>query len=145
MKKLIFLLTVVFISCAKQDPKEQLQHLNGYWQIDRVEFAEDSVRQFKFSTNVDYLQIDDSSFTGFRKKLRPQINGSFIDFGNKEDLKVKIENDSLHLYYTTPYNNWNETVLNAEENKMSLRNQNGIIYHYKRFKPLLEQAHEKKQ
>ncbi len=144
MKKIAFLLVILFISCSKQDPEEQLKNLNGYWQINQVEFAKDSIRKFKFSANVDYLQIDDRSHTGFRKKVRAQINGSFIDSGNKEDITAKIKNDSLYLYYSTPYNKWKETVLAAQKNTMSIKNENGVIYHYKRYKPLLEEAHEKK-
>ena len=137
---LIILLSTLLASCNQQTPKEKLINLNGYWEIEKVEFSRDSIKEFRMSENVDYFEIKDG--TGFRKKVRPQYDGTYIVTEDAEKIEAKIENDSLNLYYSTPFDSWKETVLKAGEDKMSIRNKRGLIYHYKRFKSLLSELDE---
>ncbi|MFN4764280.1 hypothetical protein ACKGJN_14210 [Gillisia sp. Q332] len=137
---LIILFSVVITSCKKQTPEEKLVYLKGYWEIEKVEFSRDSIKEFRMSENVDYFEIEDG--IGFRKKVRPQYDGTYIVTEDEEKIEAKIENDSLNLYYSTPFDSWKETVLKAGEDKMSIRNNRGIIYHYKRFKSLLSELDE---
>ncbi|CAM4034244.1 lipocalin family protein [Gillisia limnaea] len=137
---LIILLTTLITSCNQQTPEEKLINLNGYWEIEKVEFSKDSIKQFRMSENVDYFEIKDG--VGFRKKVRPQYDGTYIVTEDAEKIEARIENDSLNLYYATPFDSWKETVLKASEDKMSIRSNQGFIYHYKRFKSLLNELNE---
>lgn len=137
---LIFLLAIAVTSCKQQTPEEKLVNLNGYWEIEKVEFSRDSIKEFRMSENVDYFEIENG--VGFRKKVRPQYDGTYIVTEDAEKIEAKIENDSLNLYYSTPFDSWKETVLHAEEDKLSIKNNRGIIYHYKRFKSLLSELNE---
>lgn len=137
---LIFAFSV--ISCGKQDPKEQLGHLNGYWEIHKVEFTKDSIKEYSYNETVDYIELEGGE--GFRKKVRPQFDGSYQVTADAEKVTAKIENDSLNLYYSTGFNSWKEYVIKAKENQMSLMNPGGVIYHYKKFTPLLEGQYETK-
>ena len=49
---------------------------------------------------------------------------------------VKIENDSLNIYYSTPYANWKETVLEATPEHLRVVNKNNTVYLYKRYTPI---------
>ena len=133
MKKfvLVFFLSTL-ISCSKS-PEEKIDNLNGYWEIKKAELPEGITKEFKYSEIVDFFQVDSAS--GFRKKVRPQLDGSFVTSNDEEFFEVKLENDSLNLYYTTPYANWKETVLSSEEEQLVILNPDGIIYTYKRFTP----------
>jgi len=144
MNKYIGILILAFLitGCNNQDPTKQLDNLNGYWEIERVEFSEDSIREFKINENVDFIEIKDG--TGFRKKVRPQFDGTYTVTNDEEKVVAKIEEGKLNLYYTTPFDSWKETVIKAEDDKLSLKNEQGIIYHYKRFIPLLGDYEEKK-
>jgi 3'-phosphoadenosine 5'-phosphosulfate sulfotransferase len=135
--------SVLLFSCNNQDPKEQLSNINGYWEIEKVEFSKDSVRQFKMSEIVDYIEVDNGD--GFRKKVKPRYDGTFIEFGDAEKLEAKIEEDQLILYYSTPFNSWKETVIKGEKDNMSIKNERGYIYHYKRYTPLLKDYNEEKK
>ncbi len=143
MNKIILysLIGIVLLSCNNQDPKEQVKYIEGYWEIDKVELPGDSVREYSINETIDYFEITDS--TGFRKKLQPQFDGSYKTSDDAEELKIKIENDSLRLYYKTPFDEWKETLLKADEEKMSILNKDGIIYHYKKFTPLFAEENEK--
>ncbi len=135
MKKVIFLFIfgALLLSCGKDAPREKIDNLNGYWEITKAELPEGIIKEFKYSELVDYIQVDSAS--GFRKKVRPQLDGSFIASDDEEIFEVKLENDSINLYYTTPYANWKETIISSEENELVVLNQDGIIYTYKRFTP----------
>lgn len=135
MKKLIFILFVgaALLSCNTNSPQEKINNLNGYWEITRAQLPEGITKEFRYSELVDFIKVDSSA--GYRKKVRPQLDGSFITSDDEEIFDVKVENDSINLYYSTPYANWKETVISSEENELMVLNPDGIIYTYKRFTP----------
>ncbi len=140
---LLFLLSLFVISCSNRDPEEKLQNLNGYWEVEKVEFPDESIKNFRMSETVDFFGIENKK--GIRKKVMPQFDGTYLVTENAEKVEARIENDSLNLYYSTPYDSWKETVLEAKENELSIINNRGIIYHYKRFVPLLSVLDEKEK
>lgn len=145
MKKLILFFSMMFcISCGQNDPGEQLANLNGYWQIEKVEIEKDSVITYQLSQLIDYIEVTDS--TGFRRKLKPKIDGGFIMASNdSEKITAKIEDNVLMLYYTTPYDTWKEEVLEATKEELVILNRDNKKYYYQRYKPLLSQDEEETQ
>lgn len=124
----------VSVSCSKQDPQEQLKYLNGYWEIKTVQQPNKKEKHYSFNESIDYINLRDS--TGFRTKLKPRLDGSYIKTGDSEKITVKIEHDSLHLYYSTLYDNWKETVLYIDNKYLKIKNQDGVIYTYTPYEPL---------
>ncbi len=123
--------------------QEKIDNLNGYWEITQAELPEGITKEFKYSELVDYIKVD--STAGFRKKVRPQLDGSFIASDDVEIFDVKLENDSINLYYSTPYANWKETIISSGEDELMILNPDGIIYTYKRFTPYSIDYGEKDQ
>lgn len=136
----LLILGLCITGCNKQDPKEQLQHLDGYWEITKVEISKDSIREYGFNELIDFFELEDGN--GFRKKVKPQLDGSYQITQDAEKVEARIEEDQLYLYYSTLYDNWKEKVLLAEEKSLKLENERGIIYHYKRFTPFIEKQYE---
>lgn len=135
MKKYtILILSLLLFNCSK-DPHSLIQYLNGYWEIDEVIMADGSKREYTYNDTVDFLSISDS-LTGFRKKMKPSFDGTYTTSDDAESLSLKIEDDSLHMYYTTPFANWKETILDATEDKLVIINEQKIKYLYKRFEPI---------
>lgn len=135
MKKLLpfLVLSLVFSSCNTASPEEKIENLNGYWEIESAELPDGSSKEFPFSPMVDYIVVENNE--GFRKKMQPQFDGSFITSEDLELLSIKVENDSINLYYETPFTSWKETLISSDEEKITLKNQHGLIYTYKRFTP----------
>lgn len=132
MKKTIFLLiSLIAFSCAEQSPEEKLSNLEGYWEIQRVEMPDGSDRDYSISTIVDFIELKGTN--GKRTKVSPQLDGSFKTNGTVELFTAKIENDSLNLYYKTPYDTWKETVVRAEDSILVIKNRDDKIYSYKKF------------
>lgn len=137
---IVLILMILFTSCNNK-PEEHLDHINGYWGIEKVEFTKDSIRDFKINEIVDYIEIIDS--LGFRVKVKPQFDGTYIPAGEPEKINVTIEENKVSLNYSTAFNNWKEVIVASKEDELSLKNERGIIYHYKRYKPLKLDLDEK--
>ncbi|CAL65768.1 lipocalin family protein [Christiangramia forsetii] len=142
MKKLILLFSIfTIVSCSDKDPHEQLKNLNGYWQIEKVEIENDSVVEYGLSQYIDYIKVKDT--VGFRKKLKPKIDGGFIKASNdSEKITAKIEENKLILYYSTPFDEWKEEVLEATEENLVVLNRDDKKYYYQRYEPLLSKNEE---
>jgi hypothetical protein len=75
--------------------------------------------------------------SGFRRKLKPNLFGTFETSRSEEYFNIKIEGDSLNIYYKTIYAEWKETVLSANETKLIiLNNTNKDVYIYKKYESL---------
>ncbi|WPY97743.1 lipocalin family protein [Christiangramia sp. OXR-203] len=143
MKKAFYLLLVAIVltSCTNTDPNQQLQNLTGYWTIEKVEVENDSVVEYSLSQYIDYIEIKDS--VGFRKKLQPKIDGGYIKASNdSEKITAKIEDDVLNLYYSTAFDEWQETVLIATEDELVIKNRDDKKYYYKKYEPLISTNEE---
>ncbi|WP_299368753.1 lipocalin family protein [Winogradskyella sp.] len=133
--KVILLISLLFLSSCSQNPETFIQHLEGYWEIEEVTLANGTKKQYRFNETIDYISINDS-LQGFRKKLKPGINDTYFTTDDAESLVLKIENDSLNVYYTTPYTTWKETILEASATHLKVSNQDKNIYVYKRYTPI---------
>ena len=136
MRKVFLLLALGIIFSCSKDPETLISHLNGYWEIDEVTLPDGTKRDYNYNDTIDFLSINDS-LTGFRKKMKPNFDSSFSTSNDAEALKIVIENDSLNIYYKTPYSEWKETVLDATEDKLLIQNKDKLIYLYKRYEPLV--------
>ena len=133
MKKAYFILFFLALLGCSKSPEEKIANLNGYWEITRAELPEGITKEFKYSEIVDYMKVDDK--TGFRAKVRPQLGGRFITSEDRESFTVKVENDSINLYYTTPFTEYKESLIASDDEEIQILNSKGIIYTYKRFTP----------
>ncbi len=130
---LLLISSIIIVSCSKPNPNEMKNHLNGYWEIKEVKMPDGEKKDYKATVILDYIEVKNDS--GIRTKVSPKLDGSFLNNGVGEDFAVKIENDSLNLYYKTPFATWKETVLKAEDSTLIIKNSDNKIYTYKKFKP----------
>ncbi len=135
MRHISFLVLLILFANCTSDPKNNLEHINGYWEIEKVNLNDGSERVYNYNDTIDFISINDS-LIGFRKKVKPNFKGTFESSKDIENIKVVIKNDSLHLHYSTAFSNWKETVLIANENELVIINSSKAIYHYKRYQPL---------
>lgn len=125
---LLFLL--VTFSCSKPNPEEQKQKLEGYWEIKNVEGIGKS-KDFTVNLILDYIEVNGDH--GMRTKVSPKLDGSFENNGVADEFSLKIEEDSLRMYYNTPFDQWKETVLEATDKVLKVKNQDNKIYTYSKF------------
>ena len=130
---LSFLLLLLF-SCQEDKSDIDIKNLNGYWEIVQAQNPYGKSVIYSINTQVDYFEIEDS--IGFRKKMKPDLNGNYTTSKALEKFKCFIENDSLKLNYTTPYDSWTEVILELNDSLMLVINQKNFLYTYKKFEPI---------
>ena len=133
MKNLILSLftAVLFISCQEKKAETfDVNLLNGYWEIEQVTLADDSKKEYKMNETIDFFEIKKDA--GFRKKVAPQFDGTYIV--NDVDEKIKIEKtaDGTYISYKTAYATWKEKILTLTKEQLILENKQHIKYQYKK-------------
>lgn len=132
MKKIIALLVLALLWSCGPSPDEMKTKLEGYWVIEKVEMPDGSEREFQISPTIDYIEVTGDS--GVRKKVQPKLDGGFLTSESAEKFSLKVENDSLNVYYETPFDNWKETIIRARDSVLVVINREGKRYTYSRFK-----------
>lgn len=125
-------LLLLLSSCVKQNPKDMIGKMGGYWEIQSVTLNNGVEKKFSISTIIEYIEILNDSM-GVRKKVSPKLDGSFSVNKTSERFYIKIEADSLRLYYKTPFASWKETVIYADDHILKIINAESKVYSYKRF------------
>lgn len=127
---IIFLL----IGCSNPVSKEELQYLNGYWEIEEVIFPNGEKKEFKVSTTIDYIEID--SLKGFRKKMQPKFDGSYTTSNDAELFTIVEKDGDFEFYYKNGLSEWTEKITFLSQSNFSVINQDTVTYSYKRFQPI---------
>jgi hypothetical protein len=130
---LSFLLLLLF-SCQEDKNDIDIEKLNGYWEIVQAQNPYGKSVIYSVNTQVDYFEIEDS--IGFRKKMKPDLNGNYTTSKALEKFRCYIENDSIKLNYKTPYDSWTEVILELNDSLMLVINQKDFLYTYKKFEPI---------
>jgi len=132
MRFLLFAVVIIFFSCENRTEPAQKDKLAGYWEIESVAMPDGTIKEFSISTIVDYIEVSENN--GIRTKVAPQLDGSFKNNGVAEKFTIKTENDSLRLFYETPFDSWQETVLRATDSVLTVLNRDDKVYNYTKFK-----------
>ncbi|WP_290696618.1 hypothetical protein [Lacinutrix sp.] len=136
MKNTLKILLIIIVSSCSKNSEDYIQNIDGYWEIESVTLSNGTKKEYKVNQTIDYISVGDS-LKGFRKKMKPRFDGKYETSKDTEVLQLKIENDSLNLYYSTNFSNWKETVLMANKSQLKIVNQNNDVYLYKRFTPII--------
>ena len=131
MKKIIlFFVFGLILSCKQSISESDLQNLNGYWEIEKVELPDGDKKEYKVNETIDFFKITDKK--GFRSKVMPQIDGTYLTNDLKEDVVVVLKDGDATIQYKTNYANWNEEIIELSKDKLVVKNQQDLEYHYKR-------------
>jgi hypothetical protein len=127
----ILVLSLLFVGCQQKIKPTEIAKINGYWEIEKVVFDKGEDKDYKMNENYDYFQIN-SNNKGVRKKVMPQLNGTFLVNDTYENVVVRFANDKAYLDYSTPYMKWTEELIALSEEELVLVNADKKEYHYKK-------------
>lgn len=127
----ILFVSFLFISCQQRIKPTDVSKINGYWEIEKVVFEGGEDKEYKMNESYDYFQIGKDN-KGFRKKVMPQLNGTFLVNDVSENVAVRFKDDKAFLDYATPYMKWSEELITLSENELVVKNSQKKEYHYKR-------------
>lgn len=130
----VFLLTLIVLSCSNS-PADNLELLNGYWEIAQIENSYGSKKEFSISQNIEFFEITKEG-KGVRKKVQPDINSNFTTTNSSQNIDIEINDGAVFLNYSTEFDLWREEILSISPSTLILKNEDAYIYTYRRYQPL---------
>ena len=131
---LVFLLFLSLLSCGRKVTSEDLGYLDGYWEIEEVIFPSGDRKGYEMNATVDYIET--SGMAGYRKKVQPLADGSFITSDDAESFVITERNGSFYMMYSNEMSTWEEEIKALTPERFHVVNQDQIHYLYKRYEPL---------
>lgn len=134
MRFVIFFFSfIVFTACDKADNIQNLEKLNGYWEIEKVEKDGDLIKSYTLNETIDYFYVKDS--VGFRKKVKPQLEGTFLTNEVEQTFKIYTKENTTSIHYDTIWNRNNEIIWQLQDSILILKDQKTKFY-FKRHLPI---------
>ena len=131
MKRILLLIVLVSVlSCKQKITEADISNLNGYWEIEKVELPDGDKKEYKVNETIDFFKIEANK--GFRKKVMPQLAGTYLTNDVQEAVVVVVKDGDASLQYKTTYASWNEEIIELTKDKLVVKNQQEIEYYYKR-------------
>ncbi len=133
MKNLVkvILFSFLLVSCKQQIQTADIHKINGYWEIEKVVFDQGEDKEYGANQNYDYFQIDTNN-QGIRKKVAPQLDGTFLVDDTYEKVRVRFQDDKAYLDYATPYMKYTEEIVALTADELVVLNAQKKEYHYKK-------------
>ena len=131
MKRILLLIVLGSVfSCKQKITDVDISNLNGYWEIEKVELPDGDKKEYKVNETIDFFKIEANK--GFRKKVMPQLDGTYLTNDVQEDVTVVLKDGDASLQYKTTYASWNEEIIELTKDKLVVKNEQEIEYYYKR-------------
>jgi hypothetical protein len=133
MKNLVTIVLFSFflVGCKQQIQSTDIPKINGYWEIEKVVFDEGEDKEYSANQNYDYFQIDKNN-QGIRKKVAPQLDGTFLVDDSFEKVSIRFQEDKAYLDYATPYMKYTEEIIALSAEELVVLNAQKKEYHYKK-------------
>lgn len=126
----ILFISLLFVACKQKIQPADIAKINGYWEIEKVVFDEGDDKDYTINETYDFFNIKNNK--GFRKKVMPQLDGTFLVNDTQEKVVVRFADDHVYLDYNTPFMKWSEEVLKLTDAELIVVNADKKEYHYKK-------------
>ena len=130
----IIVCTLMIFSCG-MDMAEMKKNLNGYWEIHEVKKDGKLIKAYTINAKVDYFELNSDS-SGFRKKVSPNLDGTFVITQHQMPFVLHENQGSLLILYSDNGVTHEETIIEATGEKLRIENDRGYIYTYKPFESI---------
>jgi hypothetical protein len=133
MKKTLYFLVLsfVFVSCKQTITNQDISKINGYWEIEKVLLKDGEKKDYKINETVDYFQVANNK--GWRKKVMPQLDGTYRTNNVQEDISISSEGGNFYINYSTSYGKWQEEIIEIKDSTLVLKNKEEQEYYYKKY------------
>ncbi len=132
MKKVVSICLLLLIcACNQRITLNDINNLNGYWEIEKVVFDQGEDKEYAANQNFDFFKISANN-QGIRKKVAPQLDGTFLVDDTYEKVSVRFQDDKAYLDYVTPYMKYTEEIISLTADELVVLNAQKKEYHYKK-------------
>ncbi|WP_035631496.1 hypothetical protein [Flavobacterium sp. CF136] len=131
---MILVLSLLFVGCKQEIKPADIAKLNGYWEIEKVVFDKGEEKDYGMNESFDFFKMKGN--TGIRKKVMPQLDGTFLTGNSFENVSVRFTDKGTFLDYKTAYAKWSEELISISDEKFVVKNEQNKEYHYKKSGPI---------
>ncbi len=136
MKQLLALLLIISLNSCRSDVTTYIPFIEGYWEIVSVTKDQNKIKEFKISGSVDYFKVNEN-LSGYRKKVTPRFDGAFEMSQHQSEFTISVDKDQLWIQYDNNAVFFREEIIRANESSLIISNNDGFIYTYKPYEPLI--------
>ncbi len=135
MRKLVsLLLFLCFLACSEKISVSDLNHINGYWEIEEVKFPDGESKEYNVNMTIDYFEYN--NMKGFRKKVQPKFDGTYITSNDATSFQINERDGFFWMSYQNDLSSWEEQITKITTTHMVVKNKEGLYYHYRRFQSI---------
>lgn len=135
MSKLVpLLLFLCLLACSEKISVSDLNHINGYWEIEEVKFPDGKSKEYNINMTIDYFEYN--NMKGFRKKVQPAFDGTYNTSNDAESFQINERDGFFWMSYHNDLSSWEEQITELTKTNMVVKNKEGLSYHYRRFQPI---------
>ena len=127
---LICILTSTLWTACTGVSAEDLKHLDGYWEISKVEAHGETFSPRGSAPAVDYYQMLNDSM-GIKKKMVPSFGEKYKSSEDLIQYRILNDNGNYSLQFFSALQDWEEEIKSLSKEEMILFH-NDKSYHYKR-------------
>ena len=131
----ILFIALFFVACQQKIKPADIEKLNGYWEIEKVTFNSEKDKDYGMNESYDYFKIGKNN-KGIRKKVMPQLDGTFLVNDTYENVTVRFHADKTYIDYSTAFMKWSEELITLTDDELVLVNTEKKEYHYKKTGPI---------
>lgn len=128
---LVLVWTCFALGCIEKVNRTDLDHLNGYWEIERVVFPDGSHKEYGTNTQIDFMFWDGEQ--GYRKKVQPNLNGRYVTSDDAAFFTIAENKGAFLIRYKNDMSEWEEQIEFISNSDLKVVNEENIRYHYIRF------------
>ena len=136
MKQLLALLLIISLNSCRSDVTTYIPFIEGYWEIVSVTKDQNKIKEFKISGSIDYFKVNEN-LSGYRKKVTPRFDGAFEMSQHQSEFTLSVDKDQLWIQYDNNAVFFREEIIWANESSLIISNNDGFIYTYKPYEPLI--------
>lgn len=130
IKIILGLFYLSILSCKSDVKPENLDQLNGFWEIEKVQMADGSIKEFKINESLDFIKYD--NMNGSRNKVIPQLDGGLLSNNLSENFTVVNKENIFWFNYKTEHASWEEELIKLTKEELVVKNSNDLTYFYKK-------------
>ena len=127
---------MISLNSCKSDVSTYIPFIEGYWEIVSVTKDQKKVKEFKISESIDYFKVNED-LSGYRKKVTPRFDGAFEMSQHQSEFTLSIDESQLWIQYDNNAVFFREEIIRANESSLIISNNDGFIYTYKPYEPLI--------
>jgi len=133
-KQISLILFLSFLACSEKISVSDLNHINGYWEIEEVKFPDGGSKEYDVNVTIDYFEYN--NMNGFRKKVQPTFDGTYNTSSDAESFQINERDGFFWMSYQNDLSSWEEQITEITKSNMVVKNKEGLSYHYRRFQPI---------